>query len=98
MTPDTKLPRTPKTARESTIVGAEPRITKRYHAGNVLAVTPWTVGGTLGLAALGIAAVLAAGRRGARDEVYLGLGTTIKLAGSAAFSSSAQAAATWAAS
>ncbi len=56
-----------------TFVGAEPRITKRYHAGNVLAVTPWTVGGTLGLAALGIAAVLAAGRRGSRDEVYLGL-------------------------
>ncbi|MFP5417396.1 MAG: DUF2207 domain-containing protein [Actinomycetes bacterium] len=56
-----------------TFTGAEPRYEKRYHVGNLVPVTPLTGGLTLGLSALGIAAVLVRSRRWSRDEVYLGL-------------------------
>lgn len=56
-----------------TFVGAEPRITKRYHVGNVLPVTPLSVGLTAAMTVLGIGAVLLKARRWSRDEVYLGL-------------------------
>lgn len=56
-----------------TFVGAEPRYTKRYHLGNMFPLTP--VSGVLtGLASvLGVGLVVNKTRRGARDEVYLGL-------------------------
>ncbi len=56
-----------------TFVGAEPRYTKRHHFGNMFPLTP--VSGVLtGLASvLGIGMVVNRTRRGARDEVYLGL-------------------------
>ena len=54
-------------------VGADARITKRYHVGNVLPATPLSVGLTAALTVLGIGAVLLKARRWSRDEVYLGL-------------------------
>lgn len=56
-----------------TFVGAEPRITKRYHIGNVLPVTPLSVGLTAAMTVLGVGAVLLKSRRWSRDDVYLGL-------------------------
>lgn len=56
-----------------TFTGAEARTEKRYHLGNLFEITPASLGLTGGLSALAIAAVLAAVRRGSRDEVYVGL-------------------------
>ena len=56
-----------------TFVGAEPRITKRYHAGNVVPVTPLSVGLTAAATVLGVGLVVLKARRWSRDEVYLGL-------------------------
>ncbi|MDO5534870.1 MAG: DUF2207 domain-containing protein [Propionibacteriaceae bacterium] len=56
-----------------TFVGAEPRFTKRYHLGNVVPLTPVSLGLTGALTALGIGAVVVKARRWSRDEVYLGL-------------------------
>ncbi|WP_282006917.1 DUF2207 domain-containing protein [Propioniciclava sinopodophylli] len=56
-----------------TFVGAEPRFTKRYHLGNVVPLTPLSLGLTGALTALGIGGVLLKARRWSRDEVYLGL-------------------------
>lgn len=56
-----------------TFTGAEARFEKRYHIGNMFPVTPLTAGLTAALSALGLAALLRRTRRGARDEVYLGM-------------------------
>lgn len=56
-----------------TFTGAEARLERRYHIGNMFPVTPLTGGVTAALSALGLAAVLRRTRRGARDQVYLGL-------------------------
>lgn len=56
-----------------TFVGAEARLTKRYHIGNMFPLTPVTVGLTAALTALGLGMVFKQTRRRARDEVYLGL-------------------------
>ena len=56
-----------------TFVGAEPRLTKRYHVGNVVPVTPVSVGLTAAATVLGVGLVLVKARRWSRDEVYLGL-------------------------
>lgn len=56
---------------EGTFVGAEPVLTKRYHPGNVIPVTP--LSGTLGGAVLlgGIAGLVVAARRVGRDRQYV---------------------------
>ena len=56
-----------------TFVGAEARLTKRYHIGNMFPLTPVTGGITAVLTALGLWTVFRRTRRSARDEVYLGL-------------------------
>lgn len=57
----------------STFVGAEARLEKRYHIGNMFPLTPLTGGVTAALSALGLWTVFSRTRRSARDEVYLGL-------------------------
>ncbi len=61
-----------------TFTGAEPRFETRYHLGNMFPVTPVTGGLTGVLTAIGLGWLLRRTRRGARDQVYLGLtpGTT----------------------
>ncbi len=56
-----------------TFTGADARLEKRYHIGNMFPVTPLTGGLTAALSVLGLAALLRRTRRGARDEVYLGM-------------------------
>ena len=56
-----------------TFTAAEPRLTTRYHVGNMFAVTPLTAGLTAVLSVLGLGLLVRRTRRGARDEVYLGL-------------------------
>ena len=56
-----------------TFTGAEARLERRYTIGNMFPVTPWTAGIAAVLSALGLAAVIRRTRRGARDQVYLGL-------------------------
>lgn len=56
-----------------TFTGADARLEKRYHVGNMFPVTPLTGGVTAALSALGLAALFRQVRRGARDEVYLGM-------------------------
>ncbi|MFZ0530656.1 MAG: DUF2207 domain-containing protein [Propionicimonas sp.] len=56
-----------------TFTGAEARLERRYTVSNMFPATPWTIGVTAALSALGLAAVLRRTRRGARDQVYLGL-------------------------
>ena len=56
-----------------TFVGAEPRLEKRLTVGNMFPVTPVTGGIAAVLTAVGLGALLRRTRRGARDEVYLGL-------------------------
>ena len=56
-----------------TFTNAEPRLTTRYHIGNMFPVTPVTGGLTAGLSALGLGWLIQRTRRGSRDEVYLGL-------------------------
>jgi hypothetical protein len=56
-----------------TFTGAEARLEKRFWIGNMAPLTPWTGGLTAVLTALGLGALLRRTRRGARDEVYLGL-------------------------
>lgn len=56
-----------------TFTNAEPRLTTRYHIGNMFPVTPVTGGLTAVLTALGLGWLLMRTRRGSRDEVYLGL-------------------------
>ncbi|MFZ1912040.1 MAG: DUF2207 domain-containing protein, partial [Propionicimonas sp.] len=56
-----------------TFTGADARLEKRYHVGNMFPVTPLTGGVTAALSALGLAALFRRVRRGARDEVYLGM-------------------------
>jgi uncharacterized membrane protein YgcG len=56
-----------------TFVGAEPRFTKRFHLGNMVPVTPLTAGVTGALILAGMVVLLRATRRGARDQVYLGI-------------------------
>ncbi len=56
-----------------TFTGAEARLERRYTIANMFPVTPWTAGVTGALAAVGLAAVFRRTRRGARDQVYLGL-------------------------
>jgi len=56
-----------------TFVGAEARLEKRYWIGNMFPVTPITAGIAAVLTAVGLGALLHRTRRGARDEVYLGL-------------------------
>ncbi len=54
-----------------TFVGAEPTLTKRYHPGNVIPLTP--LSGTLGGALLlgGVAGLIVAARRVGRDRQYV---------------------------
>ncbi len=56
-----------------TFTNAEPRLTTRYHIGNMFPITPVTGGLTAGLSALGLGWLIQRTRRGSRDEVYLGL-------------------------
>ena len=56
-----------------TFSNAEPRLTTRYHIGNMFPVTPVTGGITAALTALGLGFLIQRTRRGSRDEVYLGL-------------------------
>ena len=56
-----------------TFTGADARIERRYGIGNMFPVTPLTGGVTAALAALGLAFLFRRTRRGARDQVYLGL-------------------------
>ncbi|MCW5950650.1 MAG: DUF2207 domain-containing protein [Propionibacteriaceae bacterium] len=56
-----------------TFTGAEPRLTTRFHIGNMFPVTPVTGGLTAVLTALGLGWLFRRTRRGARDQVYLGL-------------------------
>ena len=56
-----------------TFVGAEARLEKRLWIGNMFPVTPVTGGIAAALTAVGLGALLRRTRRGARDEVYLGL-------------------------
>lgn len=56
-----------------TFTGAEPRFTTRFHLGNMFPVTPVTGGLTALLTALGLGWLFRRTRRGARDQVYLGL-------------------------
>ena len=56
-----------------TFTNAEPRLTTRYHIGNMFPVTPVTGGLTAVLTALGLGLLFRRIRRGSRDEVYLGL-------------------------
>ncbi|MEA5054798.1 MAG: DUF2207 domain-containing protein, partial [Propionicimonas sp.] len=56
-----------------TFTAAEARLTTRYHLGNLFGVTPLTGGLTAALSALGLGFLIRRTRRGARDEVYLGL-------------------------
>jgi len=56
-----------------TFTNAEPRLTTRYHIGNMFPVTPVTGGLAAALTALGLGFLLYRTRRGARDQVYLGL-------------------------
>ncbi|MDQ7991756.1 MAG: DUF2207 domain-containing protein, partial [Propionicimonas sp.] len=56
-----------------TFTNAEPRLTTRYHIGNMFPVTPVTGGLAAVLTALGLGFLFQRTRRGARDEVYLGL-------------------------
>ena len=56
-----------------TFVGAEARLEKRLWVGNMFPVTPVTGGIAAVLTAVGLAALLRRTRRGAQDEVYLGL-------------------------
>lgn len=52
---------------------AAPRLERRLTVGNMFPLTPWTGGVAAALSALGLAAVFRRTRRGARDQVYLGL-------------------------
>ncbi len=52
---------------------AEARLERRLNVGNMFPLTPWTGGAAAALSALGLAAVFRRTRRGARDQVYLGL-------------------------
>lgn len=56
-----------------TFVGAEPRYEKRLWIGNMFPITPVTGGIAAALTAVGLGVLLRRTRRGARDEVYLGL-------------------------
>lgn len=56
-----------------TFTGAEPRFTTRFHIGNMFPVTPVTGGLTAVLSVLGLGWLFRRTRRGARDQVYLGL-------------------------
>ncbi len=56
-----------------TFTNAEPRLTTRYHIGNMFPVTPVTGGLTAALTALGLGFLIQRTRRGSRDQVYLGL-------------------------
>lgn len=56
-----------------TFTNAEPRLTTRYHIGNMFPVTPLTGGLTAALTALGLGFLIRRTRRGGRDQVYLGL-------------------------
>ena len=56
-----------------TFVGAEARLEKRLWIGNMFPVTPITAGIAAALTAVGLGALLHRTRRGAKDEVYLGL-------------------------
>lgn len=56
-----------------TFVGAEARLEKRLWVGNMFPVTPVTGGIAAVLTAVGLAALLRRTRRGAQDDVYLGL-------------------------
>jgi uncharacterized membrane protein YgcG len=56
-----------------TFTGADARIERRFTIGNMFPVTPLTGGATAALAALGLAFLFRRTRRGARDQVYLGL-------------------------
>jgi uncharacterized membrane protein YgcG len=56
-----------------TYTGAEARLEKRYHIGNMFPITPVTGAATALLTALGLTTVLLRARRSARDDVYLGL-------------------------
>ncbi len=56
-----------------TFTSAEPRFTTRFHIGNMFPVTPVTGGLTAVLTALGLGWLFRRTRRGARDQVYLGL-------------------------
>ena len=56
-----------------TFVGAEARLEKRFWIGNMFPLTPVTGGLTAALTVIGLVPLLRRTRRGARDEVYLGL-------------------------
>lgn len=56
-----------------TFTGAEARIERRLTLGNMFTLTPWTVGVSGLLAALGLTTVIRRTRRSARDQVFLGL-------------------------
>ena len=56
-----------------TFTGAEARLERRLTPGNMFPLTPLTGGITAALSVLGLAAVFRRTRRGARDQVYLGL-------------------------
>lgn len=56
-----------------TFTGADARLERRYTIGNMFPVTPLTGGVTAALSALGLAFLFRRTRRGARDQVYLGL-------------------------
>ncbi len=56
-----------------TFTDAEPRLTTRFHIGNMFPVNPVTGGLTGVLTALGLAWLFSRTRRGSRDQVYLGL-------------------------
>ncbi len=56
-----------------TFVGAEARLEKRLWIGNMFPVTPVTGGIAAVLTVVGLGALLRRTRRGAQDEVYLGL-------------------------
>lgn len=56
-----------------TFVGAEARLERRLTIGNMFPVTPVTGGIAAVVTAVGLGALLRRTRRGARDEVYLGL-------------------------
>lgn len=58
---------------EGTFPDAAIRKEKRYHIGNMFPVTPLTGGLTAALTALGLGWLLVRTRRGARDQVFLGL-------------------------
>lgn len=56
-----------------TFTGADARIERRYTIGNMFPITPLTGGATAALAALGLGLLFRRTRRGALDQVYLGL-------------------------